>query len=156
MKTMSLVTLLIAVVLLVGACVAPPPTAAPAQPTAAPAAGPIKIGAIYNLTGAQAPLDVPSANGARLAIKEINAAGGVLGRPVELLLYDGKTAAATIGNAATQLTESDKVVAMLGFSDSDQTLAAAPIAAKAGVAFVTSGATSPKLPGQVPDYLYMA
>jgi branched-chain amino acid transport system substrate-binding protein len=156
MKTMSLVTLLIAVGLLVGACVAPPPTAAPAQPTAAPVAGPIKIGAIYNLTGAQAPLDVPSANGARLAIKEINAAGGVLGRPVELLLYDGKTDAATISNAATQLTESDKVVAMLGFSDSDQTLAAAPIAAKAGVVFVTSGATSPKLPGQVPDYLYMA
>ena len=138
------------------ACVAPPPTAAPAQPTATPAAGPIKIGAIYNLTGAQASLDIPSANGARLAIEEINAAGGVLGRPVELLLYDGKTDAATIGNAATQLTESDKVVAMLGFSDSDQTLAAAPIAAKAGVVFVTSGATSPKLPGQVPDYLYMA
>ena len=164
MKTISLATLLIVVALLVSACVAPAPpaaapaqpTAAPAQPTAAPAAEPIKIGAIYNLTGAQASLDAPSANGAKLAIKEINAAGGLLGRPVELVLYDGKTDAATIGNAATQLTESDKVVAMLGFSDSDQTLAAAPIAAKAGVVFVTSGATSPKLPEQVPDYLYMA
>ena len=164
MKTISLATLLIVVALLVSACVAPAPpaaapaqpTAAPAQPTAAPAAEPIKIGAIYNLTGAQASLDAPSANGAKLAIKEINAAGGLLGRPVELALYDGKTDAATIGNAATQLTESEKVVAMLGFSDSDQTLAAAPIAAKAGVVFVTSGATSPKLPEQVPDYLYMA
>ncbi len=164
MKTVSLATLLIVVALLACACVAPAPpaaapaqpTAAPAQPTAAPAAEPIKIGAIYNLTGAQASLDAPSANGAKLAIKEINAAGGLLGRPVELALYDGKTDAATIGNAATQLTESEKVVAMLGFSDSDQTLAAAPIAAKAGVVFVTSGATSPKLPEQVPDYLYMA
>ena len=164
MKTISLATLLIVVALLASACVAPappaaapaPPTAAPAQPTAAPAAEPIKIGAIYNLTGAQASLDAPSANGAKLAIKEINAAGGLLGRPVELALYDGKTDAATIGNAATQLTESEKVVAMLGFSDSDQTLAAAPIAAKAGVVFITSGATSPKLPEQVPDYLYMA
>jgi branched-chain amino acid transport system substrate-binding protein len=91
-----------------------------------------------------------------LAIKEINAASGLLGRPVELALYDGETDAATIGLAATQLAESDKVVAMLGFSDSDQTLAAAPIAAKAGVVFVTSGATSPKLPEQAPDYLYMA
>ena len=164
MKTISLATLLIVVALLVSACVAPAPpaaapaqpTTAPAQPTAAPAAEPIKIGAIYNLTGAQASLDAPSANGAKLAIKEINAAGGLLGRPVELALYDGKTDAATIGNAATQLTESEKVVAMLGFSDSDQTLAAAPIAAKAGVVFITSGATSPKLPEQVPDYLYMA
>ena len=111
---------------------------------------------IYNLTGAQASLDAPSANGAKLAAKEINAAGGVLGRRSSWCLYDGKTDAATIGNAATQLTESDKVVAMLGFSDSDMTLAAAPIAAKAGVVFVTSGATSPKLPDQVPDYLYMA
>jgi branched-chain amino acid transport system substrate-binding protein len=157
MKTVSLVTLLMAGILLAGGCVAPPqPAAAPARPTIAPAAGPIKIGAIYNLTGAQASLDVPSTNGAMLAIKEINAAGGLLGRPVELVLYDGKTDAATISNAATKLTESDQVIAMLGFSDSDQTLAAAPIAAKAGVVFVTSGATSPKLPEQVPDYLYMA
>ena len=157
MKTVSLVTLLMAVILLAGGCVAPPqPAAAPARPTATPASGPIKIGAIYNLSGAQASLDVPSANGAMLAIKEINAAGGLLGRPVELVLYDGKTDAATNSNAATKLTESDQVIAMLGFSDSDQTLAAAPIAAEAGVVFVTSGATSPKLPEQAPDYLYMA
>ena len=108
MKTVSLVTLLMAVVLLAGACVAPPqPTAARTQPATAPTAGPIKIGAIYNLTGVQASLDVPSANGAKLAIKESNAAAGVLGRQLELVLYDGKTDAATIGNAATQLTESD-------------------------------------------------
>src|SRR4030042_4118022 len=116
----------------------------------------IKIRMIYNFTGAQASLDVPSANGAKLAAKEINAAGGVLGEQIELVTFDGKTDAETIGKAATQLVETDKVVAMLGFSDTDMVLAAAPIAAKAGIAFVTSGATSPKLPEQVPDYLYMA
>ncbi len=118
--------------------------------------GAIKIGMIYNMTGAQASLDTPSANGAKLAAKEINAAGGVLGKQIELVAYDGKTDAATIGNAATQLAKTDKVVAMFGFSDSDMVMAAAPIAAKAGVVFVTSGATSPKLPDQVPDYLYLA
>ena len=89
MKATSLVALFIVVVALAGACVAlpPQPTAAPVQPTVALTTGPIKIGAIYNLTGAQAALDVPSANGAKLAIKEINAAGGVLGRQVELVLY---------------------------------------------------------------------
>jgi len=116
----------------------------------------IKIGMLYNMTGAQASLDAPSANGAKLAAKEINAAGGVLGKQIQLVAYDGKTDAATIGNAATQLAQTDKVVAMFGFSDSDMTMAAAPIAAKAGIVFVTSGATSPKLPDQVPDYLYLA
>lgn len=116
----------------------------------------IKIGMIYNMTGAQASLDAPSANGAKLAVKEINAAGGVLGKQIELISYDGKTDAETIGKAATQLATSDKVVAMLGFSDSDMVMAAAPIAAKSGIMFVTSGATSPKLPAQVPDYLFLA
>ncbi|MBE3133732.1 MAG: ABC transporter substrate-binding protein [Acidobacteria bacterium] len=119
-------------------------------------AGAIKIGMLYNMTGAQASLDAPSANGAKLAAKELNAAGGVLGKKIQLVAFDGKTDAATIGNAATQLAQTDKVVAMFGFSDSDMTMAAAPIAAKAGVVFVTSGATSPKLPDQVPDYLYLA
>ncbi len=116
----------------------------------------IKIGMLYNMTGAQASLDSPSANGAKLAAKEINAAGGVLGKKIELVTYDGKTDAQTIGTSATQLANSDKVVAMFGFSDTDMVMAAAPIAAKAGIMFVTSGATSPKLPSQVPDYLYLA
>ncbi|HTO22523.1 MAG TPA: ABC transporter substrate-binding protein [Spirochaetia bacterium] len=116
----------------------------------------IKIGMLYNMTGSQASLDAPSANGATLAAKEINAAGGVLGKQIQLVAYDGKSDAATIGTSATQLVNSDKVVAMFGFSDSDMVMAAAPTAAKAGVVFVTSGATSPKLPDQVPDYLYLA
>ncbi len=118
--------------------------------------GAIKVGMIYNMTGSQASLDAPSANGAKLAAKEINAAGGVLGKKIELVAYDGKSDAATIANSATQLTQTDKVMAMFGFSDSDMVMAAAPVAAKAGIVFVTSGATSPKLPDQVPDMLYLA
>jgi branched-chain amino acid transport system substrate-binding protein len=147
MKTRSRLTMLTFMVLLISAFV---------TLSTAGAAQPIKIGAIYNLTGGMASLDVPASNGAKLAAKEINAAGGVLGRPLELVMYDGKTDAATIGNAATQLVESDKVAIMIGFTDSDMTLAAAPIAAKAGIVFLTSGATSPRLPEQVPEYLYMA
>jgi len=116
----------------------------------------IKIGMLYNMTGSQASLDAPSANGASLAAKELNATGGVLGKQIQLVAFDGKSDAATIGTAATQLAQTDKVVAMFGFSDSDMVMAAAPTAAKAGVVFVTSGATSPKLPEQVPDYLFLA
>ena len=116
----------------------------------------IKIGMLYNMTGSQASLDAPSANGANLAAKEINAAGGVLGKQIQLVVFDGKSDASTIGTAATQLAQTEKVVAMLGFSDSDMVMAAAPTAAKAGIAFVTSGATSPSLLSQVPDYLFLA
>jgi len=116
----------------------------------------IKLGMLYNMTGSQASLDGPSANGAKLAAKEINAKGGVLGKQIELVSYDGKSDAETIGKASAQLVEKDKVVAMFGFSDSDMVMAAAPTAAKAGIVFVTSGATSPKLPSQVPNYLFLS
>ena len=116
---------------------------------------PIHIGAIYNLTGAQAPLDGPSLDGARLAVDRINTAGGLLGRRVELLERDGQTDPALVRLDAENLAAL-KVTAMIGLSDTDQVLAAAPVAARAGIPFVTSGATSPLLPAQVPDWLFLA
>ncbi|HYN37937.1 MAG TPA: ABC transporter substrate-binding protein [Rhodospirillales bacterium] len=116
---------------------------------------PIRIGAIYNLTGSQAPLDGPSMDGARLAIDRINAAGGLLGRRVELLERDGQTDPAVDRYDAENLVAL-KVTAIVGLSDTDQVLAAAPVAARAGIPFVTSGATSPLLPVQIPDWLFLA
>jgi len=116
---------------------------------------PIKIGGAFNLTGALASLDVPAANGAKLAVKEINAAGGVLGRPLELVVYDGKTDPATITNIATQMISGDHVVAITGFTDSDSALALGPIAQRNKIPFVTAGATSPLLPTQVGDYMFL-
>ena len=117
---------------------------------------PIKIGALYNLQGSQASLDIPSADGAKLAVKEINGKGGINGCQLELVLYDGKTDPEAIKEAARKLVEIDKVTAIIGFSDNDMVLAAAPIAATARTVFLTSGATSPKLPGLVKDYLFLA
>lgn len=117
---------------------------------------PIKIGAIYNLEGSQASLDILSANGAKLAVKELNGKGGLLGRQLRLVLYDGKTDPSVISKAARDLVEKDKVSVIIGFSDTDMVLAGASIAANAGVVFITSGATSPKLPEQVKDYLFLA
>ncbi|HDS44879.1 MAG TPA: amino acid ABC transporter substrate-binding protein [Methanomicrobia archaeon] len=117
---------------------------------------PVKIGAIYNLAGAQSSLDTPSANGAQLAVKELNARGGIHGRELLLVLYDGKTDPRTIAECAHRLIDTDQVCAIIGFSDTDMVLAAAPIAADAKTVFITSGATSPKLPGAVPEYLFLA
>ncbi len=118
--------------------------------------GTIKIGGTYNLTGAMASLDVPASRGSKLAVKEINAAGGVLGKQIDYILYDGKTDSATNGNIATQLVNSDKVIAIVGNTDSDSALAIGPIAQKAGIPYLTAGATSPKLPDQVGDYMFLA
>ncbi len=122
---------------------------------AKPTPPPVRIGAIYNLTGGQSALDAPSLDGARLAVDRINARGGLMGRRVELLERDGQTDAAAVSRAAASLVTAG-VSAIVGLSDTDQVLAAAPIAAGAGVPFVTSGATSPRLPEQVPTWLFLA
>jgi len=116
---------------------------------------PVRIGAIYNLSGGQAPLDEPSLEGARRAVDRINAHGGLLGRRVELLERDGQTTEADVQAAAASLVASG-CSAIIGLSDTDQVLAAAPIAARAGVPFVTSGATSPRLAKEVPNWLFLA
>ncbi|MDZ5448754.1 ABC transporter substrate-binding protein [Labrys sp. ZIDIC5] len=120
------------------------------------AADPIKIGYSANLTGVQASLDGPMLNGAKLAAQEINAAGGVLGRPIELVTYDSKSDATVISTVASQMIDSDKVVGIIGFADSDSVLAIGPQVQKAEIPFVTPGATSPKLPAQLGNEVFLA
>ncbi len=120
------------------------------------AADPIKIGYPANLTGIQASLDGPMLNGAKLAASEINEAGGVLGRPIELVVYDSKSDATTISTVASQLIDSDKVVGIIGFADSDSVLAIGPQVQTAKIPFITPGATSPKLPSQIGNEIFLA
>ncbi len=149
---------LVAVVLitLLAACGAPAaqPTAPAASP--APAAGTIKIGALYGITGGMSSIDAPGLNGMKLAVKEINAAGGVLGQQIELIAVDGKTDQTTTTNAASELINVHKVVVIGGLNDSTFALAAGPIAQQAGIPFVTAGATLPSLPEQIGDFFFMA
>jgi branched-chain amino acid transport system substrate-binding protein len=117
----------------------------------------IAIGAVYNLTGGQDDLDVPSAQGARLAIDLANEKGGVLGHKVTLRLVDGETKPAVIAaKTRTLIAEEPKIAGLIGLSDTDMVLAAAKEAAEAKRIFLTSGATSPLLPEQVPQYLFLA
>src|SRR3954453_1495634 len=82
---------------------AAPAAAQDASPAAAPSGEPIKIGSPYNLTGGYASLDNPAANGSKLAVKEINAAGGVLGRPLQIFIEDGRSDVPTITSVAKKL-----------------------------------------------------
>lgn len=116
----------------------------------------IKIGAPFNVTGALSSLDAPALNGAKLKLKEINDAGGVLGKKLELVVYDTKTDPTVIASVASQLINQDKVPVAFGFTDSDSVLALGPIFQQAGVPFITPGATSPKLPEQIGNEVFLA
>jgi len=118
---------------------------------------PIVLGAIYNLSGFQADLDVPSSRGVRLAIEDVNREGGVLGRPMRLVVEDGESKPAVVEKkTADMLTRFPTMSAMMGLSDTDMVFAAAPVAAANQRLFLTSGATSPRLPAQIPKYLFLA
>jgi branched-chain amino acid transport system substrate-binding protein len=118
---------------------------------------PVILGAVFNLEGAQVDLDIPSLNGARLAVDQANSAGGVAGRDVELVVADGLSDLKTVtAKTAALIDENPSVAALMGLSDTDMVLAAAPIAANHQRVFLTSGATSPRLPAQVPAYLFLA
>ena len=114
----------------------------------------IKIGALYNVTGGMSSLDGPSLKGAQLAVKQINADGGLLGKQIELIAPDGKTDQQETAKAAQRVL-SEGVVAGIGQSDTTFVMAGAPLFQEEGVPFVTSGATHPELPQWVGDYMFM-
>lgn len=109
------------------------------------AAEPVKIGFFMSITGRDASFGEVSLRGARLAVDELNAAGGVLGRPVELLVEDNRSLAGESATAAKKLISRDHVVALVGECSSARTLEAAPVAQAAGVPLVTPAATNPKV-----------
>ena len=118
---------------------------------------PVVMGAIYNLSGSQADLDVPSSRGARMAIEDANREGGVLGRPLRLVLENGESKPAVVEKKTSDmLNRFPTMSAMMGLSDTDMVLAAAPVAAANQRLFLTSGATSPRLPAQIPKYLFLS
>ena len=116
----------------------------------------IKIGGGFALTGAESALDLPAANGAKLAVKEINAAGGVLGKQIDLIIHDSKYDMPTTAQTAKQFVEEDKVQAMIGYTDTDSVIASGPTIQAAGIPFITAGATSPRIPDQVGNVMFLA
>ena len=92
---------------------------------------PIRIGALYNLTGGMASIDGPSLSGAKLAANQINEAGGLLdGRQIEVIAIDTKTDQQETAKAAQRLLSED-VVAAIGFTCLAQGYRLAPATAVA-------------------------
>jgi branched-chain amino acid transport system substrate-binding protein len=157
MRIWKVLSLLVVMSLLLAAC-AVPAGEMPAEEAAAgeaPAGEPIKIGALYGVTGGMSSIDGPGLNGFKLAARQINEAGGINGRPVEVVAIDGKSDQAATTSAAAEMIDVHEVVAMGGLNDSTFALDAGPIAQTAGIPFVTAGATLPTLPEQVGDFFFM-
>jgi branched-chain amino acid transport system substrate-binding protein len=110
--------------------------------TAEPA-GDIPVGVYGALTGDQAAFGTSTVNGVRLAAEEINAAGGVLGRKIRLVVEDDQGRAEEAASVVTKLITSDNVLGLIGENSSNQSLAAAPIAQANGIPMISPSSTNP-------------
>lgn len=110
---------------------------------AAPA--PIRVGQFASLTGKEASFGVAGHKGIVLAVEELNARGGVLGRPVEFLVEDIQSKSGESATAVKKLIARDQVVAILGANASTNSLEAAPICQAAHVPMIALSSTNPKV-----------
>ena len=122
-----------------------PLTPAAALHAAAPSGEPVKIGFFMSITGRDASFGEAALRGARLAIDDLNAAGGILGRPAQLVVEDNRSLPGESATAVKKLIGRDKVVALVGECASSRTLEAAPVAQGAGVPLVTPASTNPRV-----------
>lgn len=106
------------------------------------AAPPIKIGAILSVTGPASFLGEPERNTALMMVEEINKAGGINGRKIELIVYDTQGDATKAVQAVNRLIKSDKVVAIIGDSTTGNSMAVIPVVEKAEVPIISCAAGS--------------
>lgn len=117
----------------------------------------IKIGGNLEMTGNTASYGQSMANGIKLAFKEVNASGGVLGKQLTFTVADNKSEPSESTNAITKLITQDKVSLILGAGSSSNTIAAAQIAADNKVPFITPFSTNPKVTvndGKLNDFAF--
>ncbi len=115
---------------------------------------PIKIGAIFSQSGLAAPHNQPLIEMIRLAIKNINDNGGVLGRPLQLILLDNLSTPIGSARAARRLVLQD-ITAVIGAHWSSHSLAIAPILQQAGIPMISPGSTNPEVT-RGKDYIFRA
>jgi branched-chain amino acid transport system substrate-binding protein len=117
------------------------------------AADTIKVGEFASLTGKEATFGTSSHEGTVLAIEEVNAAGGVLGKQLELIYEDNRSMQGESSTIAKKLINSDKVVALLGEVASGRSLEVAPLAQASGIPMISPSSTNPDVT-KVGDYIF--
>ncbi len=117
------------------------------------AAGTIKIGALFSVTGPPAFLGEPERNTAKMVVDSINKAGGIKGQKLDLVVYDTAGDATKAVQMATKLIKDDKVVAIIGPSTTGETMAVIPVVERAKIPLISCAAGS-KITEPVKRYVF--
>jgi branched-chain amino acid transport system substrate-binding protein len=113
----------------------------------------IKIGEFASMTGSEATFGQSSHQGTQLAIDDLNDAGGVLGKKLELHMEDDQSQAGQPATVVRKLISSDGVVAILGEVASSRSLEAAPICQENKIPMISPASTNPKVT-EAGDYIF--
>jgi branched-chain amino acid transport system substrate-binding protein len=113
----------------------------------------IKVGEYASLTGSEATFGQSSHKGTQLAVDELNANGGLLGRKVDLITEDNQSQAGQSATVVRKLISSDGVVAILGEVASSRSLEAAPICQQNKIPMISPASTNPKVT-EAGDYIF--
>ena len=97
----------------------------------------IKVGSVLSVTGPASFLGAPEDKTMRMYVDKINAAGGVNGKKIELIIYDDGGDANKARTFATRLVDDDKVVAMVGGSTTGTSMAMIPVFEEAKIPFIS-------------------
>jgi branched-chain amino acid transport system substrate-binding protein len=113
----------------------------------------IPVGQFASLTGAQATFGQSTDKGVKMAVEEINAAGGVLGQPLRIITKDNQSKPGETSTAVRELLTRDKVVALIGEVASGRSMEAAPIAQRSGIPMITPASTNEKVT-EIGDHIF--
>ena len=113
----------------------------------------IKVGEFASLTGKEATFGISSHEGTQLAVDDINAKGGLLGKKVQLLTEDDLSKAGEPATVVNKLISRDGVVGILGEVASSRSLEAAPICQEAHIPMISPSSTNPKVT-ETGDYIF--
>lgn len=115
----------------------------------------VRIGVFLSLTGATSAYGISALNAFKLASEEVNRAGGVTGRQVELVVADDHSNTSEVAGIVTKLIQQDKVQSLLAEPISTRAMVAAPIAQQHKVVMISPAAIKPELT-MTGDYIFRA
>ncbi len=113
----------------------------------------VKIGVFMSMTGTTANFGISSTQGIKMAADEVNAAGGINGKQIELDIQDDRSDASEAATIVTKFVTQDGVAAILGEVASSRSIAAAPIAQNAKIPMLTPSSTNPEVTKKG-DYIF--
>jgi branched-chain amino acid transport system substrate-binding protein len=113
----------------------------------------IKVGLYASLTGGQASYGISQNNAIQLGLEEINQAGGVLGKPLKIIVEDDRSTPGESATIVRKLIANDKVCAILGEFASSRSLEGGPICQENKIPMISPGSTNPKVT-EIGDYIF--